>query len=193
MEHVLYLGVVYFCVEVMSLAGKVCVLSFGARRCRAVIGAQADQAELVRAHVTRFASLPNSKPRVLRAVAAEILTSALIWHASVNPVASPSQARCVGASASDTQGRQEMDRDCKWLVPPQESAPSSRATQRVAVDSVASPEECRTAMGATIVAMEGLPSQGGETTLEASEPGVLESWMGEGARRLVRGLCGRVR
>ncbi|KAK3287138.1 hypothetical protein CYMTET_5337 [Cymbomonas tetramitiformis] len=68
---------------------------------------------------------------------------------------------------------------------------AARPRRRVVVDGVASPPECRTVIGGSILAMEGLPWRRGETALVASEWATLQQWMtSEGAQAVVT-LVGR--
>ena len=61
------------------------------------------------------------------------------------------------------------------------------------MNGFATPAECRSACGAAVLAMEGLPVRDGETTLAADEWDVLRGWAGADAAALAADLCARTR
>ena len=78
------------------------------------------------------------------------------------------------------------------------AAQPKAARRRVVVDDLASASECRHAIGASMLGMDGLDepessAYNGERTLVASPPELLKPFLGEGGARLVRRLLARIR
>jgi hypothetical protein len=131
--------------------------------------------------------------------------SRVVWNAPgapdprlvLPPPAAASAAAAAAASTRRPTAATSKSKPLRWsdlrLYSEQHPHLPRRPLRRVALDSFASPSECRAACGAAVLAMEGLPARDGETTLAADEWDALGAWAGADAAHLAARLCGRTR